>query len=44
VLVVGNKAEEFNAIEQKRKEGQIVIDLVRLFDKTSGGGYQGICW
>ena len=44
VLVVGNKAEEFNEIEQKRKEGQVVIDLVRLFDKTSNDSYQGICW
>ena len=44
VLVVGNKAEEFKAIEQKRKEGQIVIDLVRLFDRTSDDSYQGICW
>jgi GDP-mannose 6-dehydrogenase len=44
VLVVGNKAEEFNQIEQKQKEGQVVIDLVRLFKKTSGDGYQGICW
>jgi GDP-mannose 6-dehydrogenase len=44
VLVVGNKAEEFNEIEQKRKEGQVVIDLVRLFDKTSSDSYQGICW
>ena len=44
VLVVGNKAEEFNRIEQMRKEGQVVIDLVRLFNKTSGDNYQGICW
>src|SRR4026209_1969908 len=44
VLVVGNKAEEFKEIEEKRKEGQVVIDLVRLFDKTSSNGYQGICW
>ena len=44
VLVVGNKAQEFNAIEQKRKDGQVVIDLVRLFDKTSNDSYQGICW
>jgi GDP-mannose 6-dehydrogenase len=44
VLVIGNKAEEFNVIDQKRKEGQVVIDLVRLFDKTSDDGYQGICW
>ena len=44
ILVVGNKAEEFKDIEQKRKEGQVVIDLVRLFDKTSSDSYQGICW
>jgi GDP-mannose 6-dehydrogenase len=44
VLVVGNKAEEFKGIEQMRKEGQIVMDLVRLFDKTSDDNYQGICW
>lgn len=44
VIVVGNKAEEFNDIEQKRKQGQVVIDLVRLIDKTSGDSYQGICW
>ena len=44
VLVVGNKADEFNEIELKRKDGQVVIDLVRLFDRTSGDGYQGICW
>ena len=44
VLVVGNKADEFKAIEQKRKEGQVVIDLVRLFNKSSSDSYQGICW
>ena len=44
VLVVGNKAEEFNQIEQMQNEGQVVIDLVRLFDKTSDDSYQGICW
>src|SRR6185295_16730484 len=32
VLVIGNKADEFVDIEKKRKEGQVVIDLVRLFD------------
>jgi GDP-mannose 6-dehydrogenase len=44
VLVVGNKAEEFKEIEHKRREGQVVIDLVRLFNKASGESYQGICW
>ncbi len=44
VLVIGNKAEHFKEIEQRQKEGQVVIDLVRLFEKTSDNGYQGICW
>ncbi len=44
ILVVGNKAEEFKDIERKQREGQVVIDLVRLFDKTSSDSYQGICW
>ena len=44
VLVVGNKAEEFAEIEQKQRNEQVVIDLVRLFEKTSDDTYQGICW
>ncbi|MGH9961078.1 MAG: UDP binding domain-containing protein, partial [Pyrinomonadaceae bacterium] len=44
VLVVGNKAEEFSEVEQMQKEGQVVIDLVRLFNKTTGDSYRGICW
>ncbi len=44
VVIIGNKAEEFRAIETKLSEHHVLIDLVRLFDKTSGGGYQGICW
>ena len=44
VLIIGNKADEFRAIESKLRSDQTVIDLVRLFEKTSGGGYQGICW
>jgi GDP-mannose 6-dehydrogenase len=46
VLVIGNKAQEFRAIEGKVRKHQILIDLVRLFDKPVGeeGLYQGICW
>ena len=46
VLVIGNKAEEFRNIEAEIREGQIVIDLVRLFHKSASddGWYQGICW
>ena len=44
VLVIGNKAAEFREIESQVSEGQVVIDLVRLFDRRSGDSYQGICW
>jgi GDP-mannose 6-dehydrogenase len=44
VIIVGNKAQEFQAIEDRLRGDQQVIDLVRLFDKTSDDWYQGICW
>src|SRR6185295_7326326 len=45
IIVLGNKAEEFRQIETKLKDNQIVIDLVRMFDKRSTNeSYQGICW
>lgn len=44
VIIIGNKAEEFRQIESERRTDQVVIDLVRLFDKTSDETYQGICW
>jgi GDP-mannose 6-dehydrogenase len=46
VLVIGNKATEFREIQGKVREDQILIDLVRLFDRdaTGLGSYQGICW
>ncbi|HYG81628.1 MAG TPA: UDP-glucose/GDP-mannose dehydrogenase family protein [Pyrinomonadaceae bacterium] len=45
VLVIGNKAAEFREIEGQLREGQIVIDLVRLFgNRVSDESYRGICW
>jgi len=44
VVLIGNKSEEFRQIEGQLRDDQILIDLVRLFDQTSGGTYQGICW
>jgi GDP-mannose 6-dehydrogenase len=46
VLVIGNKASEFQGIERHIKSAQIVLDLVRLFDKpwSGNGSYEGICW
>ena len=43
-IVIGNKSEEFRQIDTRVRPDQIVIDLVRLFDRTSDGAYQGICW
>ncbi|MEW6608871.1 MAG: UDP-glucose/GDP-mannose dehydrogenase family protein [bacterium] len=46
VLVIGNKAEEFKQILHKMTADKIIIDLVRVFDKTevNVGKYDGICW
>lgn len=44
VLIIGNKSEEFRKIETRLRADQIVIDLVRLFARTSDENYQGICW
>ncbi len=46
IVIIGNKSEEFRQVEAKMREGQSLIDLVRLFDKrtTSDASYQGICW
>ncbi|HZI17550.1 MAG TPA: nucleotide sugar dehydrogenase [Pyrinomonadaceae bacterium] len=44
-IVIGNKAEEFRQATERLREGQKVIDLVRLFDgRVSGERYEGICW
>jgi GDP-mannose 6-dehydrogenase len=44
VVIIGNKAEEFADVESKLNENQLLIDLVRIYDKTSNETYQGICW
>jgi GDP-mannose 6-dehydrogenase len=44
LLIIGNRAEEFRQIGANLRDDQLVIDLVRLFEKTSGDSYQGICW
>jgi GDP-mannose 6-dehydrogenase len=44
-IVIGNKAEEFRAATASLREGQKVIDLVRLFEeRVTGERYEGICW
>jgi GDP-mannose 6-dehydrogenase len=44
-LVVGNKAPEFVRLVQEAENGQVVLDLARIVDRTSERGkYEGICW
>ena len=45
VLIVGHPAEEFRGIESRLKDGQLVIDLVRILaTPANNDSYQGICW
>ena len=44
VIIIGNQAEEFRDVAGGLRKDQQLIDLVRLFDRTSNENYQGICW
>ena len=46
VVVVGNKSPEYRELSPKLREGQIMIDLVRIMSdqRVSNHSYQGICW
>lgn len=44
-IVIGNGAEEFRDVPGKLREGQVVVDLVRIIqDRSVEGKYDGICW
>ena len=44
-VVIGNAAPEFSDVPQRLREGQSVVDLVRVSDARSVAGvYEGICW
>ena len=45
VVVVANQAPEFFSVPARLREGQILIDLVRLPNvTTTRGQYIGMCW
>jgi GDP-mannose 6-dehydrogenase len=45
VIIIGNKGDGFREAESKLRGDQIMLDLVRLFDRRSDGHlYEGICW
>ena len=45
-IVIGNRLEEYRQLTSARHNGQVIIDLVRMFDQRTSddGKYQGICW
>ncbi len=45
VIVIGNASPEFADIPDKKREGQVIVDLVRIGNFSSlEGAYDGICW
>jgi GDP-mannose 6-dehydrogenase len=44
-VVIGNGAAEFRAVPERLREGQVLVDLVRISDaRSTKGKYDGICW
>jgi len=45
VIVIGNNSPEFDGVASDIRDGQVVVDLVRVGTRTSEEGvYDGICW
>ena len=44
-IVIGNKDPEFGSVLQRLREGQSLVDFVRVTSQGSENGkYEGICW
>jgi len=44
-VVIGNKDPEFQRVPQSLRNGQVLVDFVRISDRRSEEGiYDGICW
>ena len=44
-IVIGNKDPDFQAVTDKLRQHQSIVDLVRITDsKSTNGKYDGICW
>jgi GDP-mannose 6-dehydrogenase len=44
-IVIGNNDPEFGQIPTQTRDGQVVVDFVRIADRQSQEGkYDGICW
>jgi GDP-mannose 6-dehydrogenase len=44
-VVIGNKDPEFQKVPQALRDGQVLVDFVRISDcRSQKGKYDGICW
>ena len=44
-VVIGNKDPDFKAVPERLREGQFLVDFVRVIERSSkNGNYDGICW
>ena len=44
-IVIGNKDPDFSRVPSQLREGQTIVDFVRITDRRSENGkYDGICW
>jgi GDP-mannose 6-dehydrogenase len=44
-VVIGNKDPDFKTVPERLREGQFLIDFVRVIEGSSkNGNYDGICW
>jgi GDP-mannose 6-dehydrogenase len=44
-IVIGNKDPDFRTVPEMVRDGQSIVDFVRITDRTiNNGQYEGICW
>jgi GDP-mannose 6-dehydrogenase len=44
-VVIGNKDPDFNGVPERLREGQLLVDFVRIIEgRSKNGSYDGICW
>jgi GDP-mannose 6-dehydrogenase len=44
-VVVGNKDPDFERVPERLREGQVLVDFVRIVEgRSMNGNYDGICW
>jgi GDP-mannose 6-dehydrogenase len=44
-IVIGNKDPDFAGVPERVREGQVLVDFVRIIEgRSKNGKYDGICW